>query len=285
MYLFLLVGPQGSGKTTLAKEYEKNGYIRISQDDQGKDGHWEKFIEALNNGDPIVVDRINLTKKQRRRYINEARRKNYYTSIVVLYLNKDECRKRCNARTNHPSITNPQITDKALDYFFRTYVPVEDDEADEVIHKYEQESKIPAIVVDLDGTLCDIEHRRHHVRCDDPDWTAFFEGMSEDTPNDWCVQLINKFRDTHNIVFCSGRPDIYREVTEDWLKKYNIRYDGLFMRSGDSYAPDWMVKQNILDFELRPRYEILFVVDDRKQVVDMWRKNGLTVLQCDEGNF
>jgi len=30
---------------------------------------------------------------------------------------------------------------------------------------------------------------------------------------------------------------------------------------------------------------IEFVVDDRQQVVDMWRRNGITCLQCDVGDF
>ena len=32
-------------------------------------------------------------------------------------------------------------------------------------------------------------------------------------------------------------------------------------------------------------FDPIMAVDDRQQVVDMWRANGLTVLQVDEGNF
>ena len=30
---------------------------------------------------------------------------------------------------------------------------------------------------------------------------------------------------------------------------------------------------------------VFMVVDDRKKVVDMWRKEGLTVFQVDDGDF
>jgi hypothetical protein len=46
-----------------------------------------------------------------------------------------------------------------------------------------------------------------------------------------------------------------------------------------------LVKENILDFELLTRFNILFAIDDRQQVVDMWRRRGITALQCAKGDF
>ena len=43
--------------------------------------------------------------------------------------------------------------------------------------------------------------------------------------------------------------------------------------------------KEIYDNELKGKYNIKFIVDDRDQVVKMWRSLGLTVLQCAEGNF
>ena len=57
------------------------------------------------------------------------------------------------------------------------------------------------------------------------------------------------------------------------------------MRPRFDCRKDDIVKEIILEFEILPRYKPHFVLDDRQQVVDMWRKRGLTVLQCDEGNF
>lgn len=36
---------------------------------------------------------------------------------------------------------------------------------------------------------------------------------------------------------------------------------------------------------IEPFFDVLFAVDDRKRVADMWRSVGLTCLHCDEGNF
>ena len=46
-----------------------------------------------------------------------------------------------------------------------------------------------------------------------------------------------------------------------------------------------MVKREIFDREIRDRYRVVGVFDDRKQVVRMWRALGLTVFQVAEGNF
>jgi hypothetical protein len=36
---------------------------------------------------------------------------------------------------------------------------------------------------------------------------------------------------------------------------------------------------------IRPNYDVKYVIDDRDQVVDMWRSLGLRVLQVAPGNF
>ena len=49
------------------------------------------------------------------------------------------------------------------------------------------------------------------------------------------------------------------------------------MRNSGDRRPDVEVKQEILDY--LPKDRIRYVLDDRDQVVDMRRKNGLTCLQ------
>ncbi|WP_436197642.1 phosphatase domain-containing protein [Piscirickettsia salmonis] len=48
---------------------------------------------------------------------------------------------------------------------------------------------------------------------------------------------------------------------------------------------DNIIKEEILDRLLSNNKHILFVIDDRRQVVDMWRRRGIVCLQCAEGNF
>jgi hypothetical protein len=58
------------------------------------------------------------------------------------------------------------------------------------------------------------------------------------------------------------------------------------MRQERDYRQDYLIKEQILDFEILTRYtQVLAVFDDRSTVVNMWRKRGLTTLQVAPGEF
>lgn len=57
------------------------------------------------------------------------------------------------------------------------------------------------------------------------------------------------------------------------------------MRPRNDYRRDDIVKEIILDFEILTRYTPIFMIDDRTQVVEMWRRRGFVCLQCAKGNF
>ncbi len=147
--------------------------------------------------------------------------------------------------------------------------------------------KPKAIIVDIDGTLADVEHRVHHVRAAKKNWRAFNEGMAQDTVNVWCAGLIKAMRaNDYGILFVTGRDENYRSVTEAWLKQHKIEYDKLFMRAAVDFRGDNEVKKQIYLEEIRDHWDVVFVVDDRLSVVKMWRYDlGLVCLQCDWGDF
>lgn len=145
-----------------------------------------------------------------------------------------------------------------------------------------------AIIVDLDGTLCNTQHRKHFMEQTPKDWESFYAGIIDDEPNSWCRYLIETFRQEHEypeIILVSGRPEEHLITTTDWLDEYDISYDRLFMRKSGDFREDFIIKQEIYDEYIKDKYDVIFAIDDRKQVVDMWRRNGITCLQCAEGNF
>lgn len=291
--LILMVGPPGSGKSTCSNAFVHAGYTYINQDSQGK-GHMLKFELAASNGQDIVVDRMGFSKEQRSRYLNVAKSHGYKTKIVVLHESYETCFLRCMSRKDHETIKDETNARSALNLFFSKYERVSDDEADAVQRVWPDGDKPSAIICDLDGTLCDVEHRRHFVRVPDgtkKDWGGFFRAMVDDTPYQWCVDLLKRmsYGRAHTVVFCSGRPDSYRRETKEWLEQYgltNLHTDFyLFMRHRQDQRQDDIVKEIILDFELLTRFTPFFMIDDRAQVVKMWRRRGYTCLQCDEGLF
>jgi FMN phosphatase YigB (HAD superfamily) len=141
------------------------------------------------------------------------------------------------------------------------------------------------IIVDLDGTLCNADHRRHFVESEKKDWNGFYENMTHDEPNEWCLEIMDRFK-ASEIVFVTGRPEKYRDITKAWLtKKCGYGTRPLFMRKNNDFRPDFMIKTEIYKEHIEPEYQVMFCVDDRKQVVDAWRELGLICLQCADGNF
>lgn len=181
-----------------------------------------------------------------------------------------------------------------------------------------------AILVDIDGTLANIDHRRHFI-CPDPNqyeyvyslgsldfysdgisnkplfihrdtkmpfkknWKKFNEEMVNDTPNMWCVELIYRMYPFLKLIFVSGREECFRSVTRDklieWLSPIGIYNYEIFMRPTGDYRPDTKIKLEIYENEIKEKYKILFAIDDRKKIVDLWRSLGITCLACAEGNF
>jgi hypothetical protein len=99
--------------------------------------------------------------------------------------------------------------------------------------------------------------------------------------------LISGIQDvtTFDAVYCSGRGNEYRMATSNWLNENGLGSSNLFMRYTGDYRRDDIVKEILLDFEILTRYTPYFFIDDRQQVVDMWRKRGYTCLQCAKGDF
>src|SRR6185369_1763321 len=178
--LVLLVGPPGSGKSTVALRYSGTGYEYINQDLQGK-GHLHLFDMAVIEGKNIVVDRMNFSKGQRQRYLELAKSHGYFTSIIVIHESYETCLTRMLRREGHATIKDETSAKAALRTFFTKYERVEDSEADDVGRVWPGiMTKQPAIICDLDGTLCDVKHRQHFVKEGNKNWPAFFNGIKDD---------------------------------------------------------------------------------------------------------
>ena len=85
------------------------------------------------------------------------------------------------------------------------------------------------------------------------------------------------------IVLVSGRSESSRSNTVAWLKKYDIPYQGLFMRPAEDFRKDAIVKREIYDQFIGSVYSIKYVLDDRDQVVEMWR--NVLKLPCFQVNY
>lgn len=147
--------------------------------------------------------------------------------------------------------------------------------------------KLKTILFDIDGTIADIGHRRPFLTQETPDWKSFNKHMGQDIPNEPIVALYRSLWNSKSfeLILVSGRNEKYRKITEQWLVWNEIPFERLLMRLDDDNRADYLIKKEILDKLISEGKNIEFAVDDRQQVVDMWRQNGITCLQCDVGDF
>lgn len=148
-------------------------------------------------------------------------------------------------------------------------------------------SSKPLVIFDMDGTLADMQHRRHFLDKSPPDWKSFNADVGHDLPNKPVVDLYQTLWQSghYEIVIATGRMEWQRAATEQWLAWQQIPFARMLMRQDKDNRADNIIKEEILHGLLAEGKTIAFVVDDRDQVVAMWRRNGITCLQCAEGNF
>lgn len=143
------------------------------------------------------------------------------------------------------------------------------------------------VIFDLDGTICDVKHRRQYVATKPRNWDAWNAGLSNDVPHK-AVEFVYKCLHAHrgilscDLFFVSGRSDDYRPQTEEWLTSFGFKWDGLYMRKYKDHRDDSVVKGEIAD-EIQKTHNIMFVFDDRQRVVNMWVERGIWVFDCGQG--
>lgn len=143
------------------------------------------------------------------------------------------------------------------------------------------------IIFDVDGTLMDISHRTHWVQNKPKNWDMFEKTMVLDEPRkDIFAIALEAKKNGHRIIVSSGRNERNRQITELQLNSQGLFPDILLMRKDDDFRSDDIVKKEFL-IDLKKRgYTPILSIDDRQQVVDMWRREGVPCYQCvEDGNF
>jgi len=125
--------------------------------------------------------------------------------------------------------------------------------------------KKQTIIFDVDGTIADVEHRRHFVSQKPADWKSFREQTKFDTPVEWVCDIAKRFiAQGDNVAFFSARNESEREITEkqisEWIGK---GHQGLFLRPDGDFRRDDEFKSDLADKFEEVGGKIDIVFDDR----------------------
>ena len=123
-----------------------------------------------------------------------------------------------------------------------------------------------------------------------PDWKSFYKDCVNDKPIAPTIDLLCALQEYGaKVIFITGRPCKYMNETIQWLEKYTDEpVKSLYMRLNDDHRPDYIVKKEIYETQIKPNLKnesVWGVFEDRKQCVDMWRSLGLTCYQVADGNY
>ena len=143
------------------------------------------------------------------------------------------------------------------------------------------------VIFDVDGTLMDVQHRRHFVEQSPRNFKAFRKAMADDTPNEDVVMMAKLLKKAgHRIIIATGRLQSERAITLKQLLGAGVVFDAIYTRENvHEFKSDSEVKEKFLDRMKEDGYNPTMAFDDRQKVVDMWRRNGLRVFQVDKGDF
>jgi predicted kinase len=148
---------------------------------------------------------------------------------------------------------------------------------EEIIYQIPSGKNYNGIIVDIDGTLSHSGGLR----------TPFeYHKVIDDKIDEIIRHIIVVYRSLgYQIIVVSGREDSCYEMTRDWLNKHGVPYDYMYMRKSGDFRKDSIVKKEIYEKYIKDNFNIIFCLDDRNQVVDMWRSIGIKCLQVQEGDF
>lgn len=299
--LYITRGLPGSGKSTWARAWVRENPKRRAEvnRDQLREMLHGGYVDAepvinvardaaitalLKAGVSVVCSDTNLPQRSARQVANLGRAAGAEVHVVDLTnVPLETCLARDEARGW--KVGEERIRDMHLRFLAgRSWplpLPAEDTAKSGGAGSLEPYAAKPgtsrAILVDIDGTTALMNGRSPYDN----------ERVVEDLPNAPVIAVVRAMaRAGVAVVFVSGRKEGARAGTERWLAEHvGVAYDGLFMRADDDNRKDYVVKAELFDRHIRDHYDVEFVLDDRRQVVDMWRALGLTVLQVADGDF
>lgn len=286
MKAILTIGIPGSGKSTWAKEFCKENYYKeINRDDIRMDLFNLEFYNeykmnrvneslvtdranylidlAKENNQNIVISDTNLNPKYQNILVKKLKDLGYEVEFKLFDIEYFEAVKRCEKRTDKP------IPRKVIYDMYRRFMSCKENLG--LWEKHTPNPKLPnAYIVDIDGTLADMTGVRGPF-----EWNK----VHLDKPIQAVIDIVNMIYNTGNkIILLSGRDEVCRDLTIQWLHDNGVKFDELFMREKDSTEKDRYVKHRFYE-HLKNSYNILGVFDDRPQVALLWHDLGLPLFK------
>jgi predicted kinase len=291
----ILIGIPGSGKSTWAKQYVLNNadWVRVCRDEfryalknqQMCDPKIEDLITtlvisttraALNKKLNVIIDATHVRVKYLDAIIEEFKYEadidyQVFDISVKKAIERDSQRdKKVGAAVIEKMYENYKVL--ADSFHFQPHKKIE---RRPIVQPVFNTGLPDAVIFDIDGTLA------HMGRRGPFDW----DKVDRDSLNHIVAEQIAYHYDNgRRIIIMSGRGEVCRKITVDWMLENGFNWDDFYMRPKDDFRKDNIIKKEIYDNNIKGKYNVLAVYDDRLQVLDMWYKEGIFTFNVNQGN-
>lgn len=292
--ILINIGIPASGKTTISKEFVKSNdnWTRVSRDDfrdmLKSSGRVENKVEDMINElvdatitqsllkkMNVIIDNTNLKEKYIRQIIDKFK----YSADIdyrVFDISKDKAIERDKAREK--SVGVPVIERMYKDYKILLdsfdFQPVSKVKNRPNLIPNFSSDKESAVIFDIDGTIALLGRRNPF------DWMQVYKDDLNEIVSEQLSFHKSKGR---KVIIVTGRDEVCRDITLDWLDLHGIEHDELFMRAKDDMRKDTVVKREIYLNDINPKYNVLCAYDDRLSVCRTWTDMGVFVFTVNQG--
>jgi hypothetical protein len=141
------------------------------------------------------------------------------------------------------------------------------------------------VLLDLDHTISNAFWRdgiADLVMAKEATWDDYHNKLSLDLPIWPMVHMIQSlYRDQWFICAITARPEKFRQITMQWLFKYDIYISELLMRPDENFRPATEIKMELVRERWGSQFTdfVKLVIDDRDDICKMFNGHGITTLQ------
>lgn len=306
--LHIFSGIPASGKSTTAIELQKTqrgklkrvnrDTLRLMLDLSEWSPKNEKLIksardflieDSLKRGFDVISDDTNLSAKNNNGLLAIAKRvggvqviNKFFPIDLKTAIKRDEGREDKVGKGIVTDFYNKYIKNGRFKQIDTQYFPVIVNTSDALL-PYNPD--LPdCIICDIDGTLSHMTDRSPYDG----------EACASDILDAAVSNVLHTYKMAYadlteelrpKIFLFSGRNGESEPQTRAWLKANHVPFDELHMREKGNFQKDCIIKGKMLDEQIIGKYNVLFMLDDREQVVDYYRSRGLKVFAVAEGKF
>jgi predicted kinase len=307
----LTVGAPACGKSTWAKTEvakDPDNWVRVNNDDiramtNGSvySASYEKLIadtrnflirEAFKRDKNVIIDNVNANKRHFADVCKMAQEANKDIQVFekLFYVELEELLARDSKREGKAQVGEAVVkkwfkdlggkqfrfSNAKVEIFTRRSKAV-----DRIIEPMQQDESLSrAVIFDNDGTISLIHSGRSPYDASTCDLDVPHAHVIE------CMKLY--FNAGYKILFVSGREDKDRAPTEKFYQQHfpEVKYE-LYMRKTGDMRKDVIIKEEIFNEHIKPKYFVAGWFDDRLQVSKWVYESGLPLFRVNdpEANF